>query len=212
MKVAVLSESAEDEAAIRILVPAILGQAIDTINTPVLRSRGWPAVRDVVPAVLAHLHTQSDVDAFVVVADADYSVVHSLVHEEPKKADRNCHLCQLRAAVEKFERKHKSTPERPAILTAVGTPVPCIEAWYLYGKDRPNSEAAWINRAEPGSKLYTRNDLKRWVYGTERPDQTRRKRHAVEEATRLAGFIGQLESSFPGGFAPFARDVRSWLA
>jgi hypothetical protein len=51
MKVAVLSESPADEAAIRIMVDRLLGQETHPVALPPLRSRGWPSVREILPSV-----------------------------------------------------------------------------------------------------------------------------------------------------------------
>ena len=212
MKVAVLSESPDNEAAIRILVRAIVGRGIETLSPPPLAARGWPAIEQVLPAVLTHLAGQTDADALAVVADSDDSPIHNLSHEEPGGGAKDCRLCRLRAAIARFQKRHEKGTTRRRMMIAVGIPVPCIEAWYRCGTGHEVSEKDWAEGAAATSRPYTRNDLKRWVYGTDRPDRACRKRHAVQSAERLADSVNRLEALFPGGFGPFVRDVRSWSA
>ena len=54
MKVALLSESPADEAALRVLVEGVLRERVQFVE-PALRARGWPSVAQVLPAVLRHL-------------------------------------------------------------------------------------------------------------------------------------------------------------
>lgn len=209
MKVAVLSESPDNEAAIRILVRAILEQEADVVGPP-RRARGWPNVKQLVRPVLADLSAKTDVDALAVIADSDDSTVHSLAHERPQGAVKGCRLCQLRDVIDMLQKSRHNDTSHHRIMTAVGIPVPCIEAWYLCGTDHQVSEEDWTKGTTATSKPYTRNHLKRCVYGTDRPDHARRMRHAVQSAERLADSVDQLEALFPGGFGPFVRDVRSW--
>lgn len=72
MKVAILSESDADEAGIRVLVDAALGIAPHPLELRP-RSRGWPAVKEVLPAVMRQLHYRTDALRLVVVADGNHS-------------------------------------------------------------------------------------------------------------------------------------------
>ncbi|MGH9840918.1 MAG: hypothetical protein ACREEM_19255 [Blastocatellia bacterium] len=78
MKVAVFSESPADDAAVRILVDAILGHQTEVIDLPRLRVRGWPSLRNSLRAILIELHYQTDTDGIVVVADSDDSPQHKV--------------------------------------------------------------------------------------------------------------------------------------
>ncbi|MEO6994654.1 MAG: hypothetical protein ABI273_13665, partial [Lacunisphaera sp.] len=53
MKLAVLSESPADEAALLVLVEGVLGSPFTTVGSS-LRARGWPSVEQVLPAILRH--------------------------------------------------------------------------------------------------------------------------------------------------------------
>src|SRR5437879_2482985 len=96
MNIALLSESPADEAALRVLVAAVLG-ARPHFLSPGLRARGWPNVAQVLPAVIRHLHFQTDAELLVVVVDSDDSVVHTAPHERPDYFHPQCRVCQLRA-------------------------------------------------------------------------------------------------------------------
>jgi hypothetical protein len=209
MKVVVLSESSADEAAIRILVNGILGRETEDVPSLPLRSRGWPSVIKVLPTVIKFLHYRTDAEALVVIADSDDSPVHRSSHGEAGREEPGCRLCQLRNAFE--ETKLSAVAGRSELKIAVGLAVPAIEAWYLCGVDTHVSEATWARKLQQVERItYTRNALKKSVYGTERPTIEIMKRHATEAATRLANNLSEIERLFPEGFGSFVKDVRNW--
>lgn len=211
MKVAVLSESEADEAALRILVDGVLGVSTEPISGPSLRSRGWPSVDQNLASVLKHLHYRTEADAFVVVVDSDDSPVHDTSHDESSASAEGCRLCLIRARLGQVRDELRPTGQ-PALRTAVGLACPCIEAWLRCGLDAQVSEAAWRRTLPARSGLrQKRVDLKRDVYGTDRPPRNLQKRRAMEEARRLARDLQPLERLFPHGFGALARDVRGWL-
>ena len=209
MKVAILSESAADEAAVRILVEAILNQQTERIDLP-LRGRGWPSVRDNLPAVCKHLHYRTDAEALVLVVDADDSSVHQTAHEQPDSADESCRLCNLLATVARIRSSLKPIPGRSPLKMAIGLAVPAIEAWYLCGTDSRGAEAAWLQRQAPTLGRDIRNQLKQAVYQTDRPSLALETERAVKEAQRLAQSLALLEQHFPGGFGTLLRAIKSW--
>jgi len=211
MKIALLSESPADEAALRVLVEYVLGEAF-TLVTPSLRARGWPSVEQVLPPVIRHLHFNTDTTGLVVVVDSDDSIVHTDAHEAPGYYHPGCRICRLRGV---FRRTVKNLPPaqgRNRVLRAVGLAVPAIEAWYLCGRDTTVTEAAWTAGQERGVAPYTRRELKWRVYGTERPTLPHEIKRAVQEVTRHHGDLRRLENDFPQGFGSLARDLRSWKA
>ncbi|MFQ5796704.1 MAG: hypothetical protein ACE5JP_16875, partial [Candidatus Bipolaricaulia bacterium] len=80
MKVAVLSESPADEAAVRILVEGILGRQTQPIDPPrSLRIRGWTSIlnkTNELSAVLRSLYFYTNAEALVLVVDSNHSPVH----------------------------------------------------------------------------------------------------------------------------------------
>jgi hypothetical protein len=209
MKIAILSESPADEAALRVLVEYVLGEPFMLVP-PSLRARGWPSVEQVLSPILRHLHFNTDADGLVVVVDSDDSVVHAAEHEAPGYHHPFCRVCRLRAV---FRRALKNLPPargRDRVLRAVGLAVPAIEAWYLCGRDTSVTEAAWVAGQGIGRLPYSRRELKWRVYGTERPSLPVEIRRAVQEVTRHRGDVRRLEFDFPQGFGSLARDLRSW--
>src|SRR6478735_3931523 len=97
MKLAFLSESPADEAALHVLVRDVLKQPFTTVQAT-LRARGWPSVEQVLPAIVRHLHFNTDADGLVVVCDSDDSPVHTPEHEAPGYYHPLCRACRLRAA------------------------------------------------------------------------------------------------------------------
>ncbi len=209
MKLAILSESPADEAALRVIVEYVLGGPFVTVQAS-LRARGWPSVEQVLPSILRYLHFSTDADGLVVVVDSDDSPVHTVEHEAPGYYHPFCRICRLRAV---FRRALKNLPPargRDRVLRAVGLAVPAIEAWYLCGRDTSVTEAAWVNGQRAGRPPFTRRELKWRVYGTERPPLPLEIRRAVQEVSRHQGDLRRLENDFPQGFGSLARDLRAW--
>lgn len=206
MKVALLSESPADEAAIAVLVETVIGQRIHRVR-PALRARGWPNVRQVLPAVVRHLHFQTDAELLVVVADADDSVVHTAEHDHHP----GCRVCQLRAVFRKATRNLPPARGRDRVLRGIGIAVPAMEGWYLCGVDEQVSEAAWCAGQEAGRAPYSRAELKARVYGTSRPTLALETEVAVRAVRQMGRDLRRLEHDFPG-FAVLANDLREAAA
>lgn len=209
MNVALLSESPADEAALRVLVGAVL-QKPPRLVAPGFRARGWPNVAQVLPAVIRHLHFNTEANLLAVVVDSDDSVVHTAEHDAPDYYHPHCRMCQLRAVFRQTTKKIRRSP-RPhgaaGVLRAVGIAVPAVEAWYLCGRDTSVSEAAWTAGQENGRQPYSRAELKLRVYGTDRPSLPLEIEYALREVERHRHDTRRLEHDFPG-FAALARDLR----
>lgn len=209
MKVVVLGESSADEAAVRILVNGVLDRETQDVPALPLRSRGWPYVIKVLPTVIRFLYYQTDAEALVLIADSDDSPLHQSSHDLLGSEEPRCRLCQLRRVFR--ETRLNPVPGRKELKSAVGLAVPAIEAWYLCGIDPHVSEATWSRKLHQAERItYTRNALKKSVYGTERPTIEIMTRQAVAAATRLVNDLSKIERLFPGGFGSFVKDVRNW--
>lgn len=208
MKVALLSESPADETVLRVLVEAVLG-ARPKFVSPGLRARGWPNVAQVLPAVIRHLHFNTDTDALVVSCDSDDSVVHTEAHNAPGYFHPHCRMCQLRGIFRRTTKKLPPAHGRARVLRAVGLAVPALEGWLLCGRDHGVTEAAWIAGQERGHAPYSRAELKWRVYGTDRPSLPHEIRCAQHELERIRRDPRRLEHDFPG-FAALAGDLREW--
>src|ERR1043165_3428963 len=206
MKIALLSESPADETALRVLVEGVLG-ARPSFVAPGFRARGWPNVAQVLPAVIRHLHFNTDVDTLVTVVDADDSVVHTADHDRPGYFHPHCRMCQLRAVFRQTTKRLPPAHGRARVWRGVGVAVPAIEAWYLCGRDATVSEAAWLAGQAAAKPPYSRAELKWRVYGTDRPSLPHGIRWALHEVERHRRDTRRLESDFPG-FAALARDLR----
>jgi hypothetical protein len=209
MKVALLSESPADEAALRVLVEAVLAEPVALV-APGLRARGWPNVAQVLPAILRHLHFNTDADGLVVVVDADDTVVHTAEHEAPGYFHPQCRLCQLRSVFRKTQKRFPRQHGRDRVLRAVGLAVPAIEAWYLCGEDPQVTELAWLEGQARGVAPYTRRELKWRVYGTDRPSLLFEIHRALASVRRHGGDLRRLEADFPNGFGAMAGELRGW--
>lgn len=208
MKLAVLSESPADEVALLVLVEAVLKRRVTRVY-PSLRARGWPNVLQVLPAIVRHLHFETNADALVVVVDSDDSVVHHAGHESGGGFHPRCRLCQLTASFRQTTKRLPPARGRERVMRAIGVAVPAIEAWYLCGRDETVTESAWTLGQETGRLPYTRAQLKHRVYGTDRPSLPHEIHCALREVHRLQRNPRRLEYDHPG-FAALARDLRAW--
>lgn len=207
MKIAVVSESPADEAAIKILVDAIVGEETELVSATRLRPGGWPHVLSLLPSIVKALHYQTDADGMAVVVDSDNSPVHVLSHQ----SDPECRVCLLPVCVGTSLLRVSPVANRAALRTAIGLAVPAIEAWYRCGLDPHVNEARWIGKLSGEKINYTKQSLKVDVYGSSQPGLEAETTDAVLAARRLADHIDQLEQLFPGGFGCFLADVRNWL-
>ena len=125
MKVALLSESPADEAVLRVLVDAILGEPAQ-IAPAGYRARGWPNVLQVLPAVIRHLHFNTDVDTLVVTCDSDDTPVHTAAHDAPQYYHPHCRMCQLRAAFRQTSKRFPAAHGRLRVHRVVSVAVPAL--------------------------------------------------------------------------------------
>jgi hypothetical protein len=210
MKIAVVSESPADEAAIKILVDGILEAETELVSSPRLRPQGWRSVLGLLPIIIKHLHYQTDADAFVAVVDSDDSEVHLRAHEGLESAFPNCRLCRLRYLIRNEIDGLASVPARPLMKCAIGIAVPSVEAWYQCGIDTHVNEATWSRHLRSEQITYDRQSLKRAVYGSDRPTLAVEVRAAREASQRLMTNVDLLNQLFPDGFGALLRDVRGW--
>ncbi len=210
MKLAILSESPADEAALQVLVGYVLGGPFTTVQSA-LRARGWPSVEQVLPPIIRHLHFNTDADGLVVAVDSDDSPVHTPAHEVPGYYHPYCRVCRLRTVFRRTIKHLPSARGRDRVLRAVGICVPALEAWLLCGRDTSVTEQAWLDGQAANRPPYTRRELKWRVYGTERPSLQHEMKRMVQEVSRHHGDVRRLENDFPNGFGALARDLRSWI-
>lgn len=211
MNVAIYSESPADEAAIRILVDAILGTATNVVEHIRIRPSGWPSVVQALPGIVAHLcFHRPDADGLVVVADSD----NSPVHREPAGPDvpcnLRCRLCEIHQTLAREIARIGATAPRSPLKTAVGVASPAIEAWLLAGMGVHVTESAWSRGIETGQFAFTKQELKQKLYGTTRPSLRLETERMVEAAHRVAKDLPMLERIYPSGFGALSRSLRAW--
>lgn len=211
MKVAFLSESPADEAAVAVLVEGIVGAKLERVVFPQPRTRGWKGVLNATGLTLRHLHYRMDADALIVTLDADESPIHRHIGQGQGPCDAKCRLCQLRSIIETTQCSLKPRQGGP-IRVALGIAVPALEAWCLCGTDPHVTEAAWIQALPSRRFPYTKNELKQRLYGTIEPVLPLETRLAVEQAERLVkdNQLAFVEKVFPIGFGSLASEIRGW--
>jgi len=213
MKIAIVSESPADEAAIRILVDAVLGISTERVELAGFRPRGWTDVLRVLRSITKHLHYKTDADGLVVVLDSDRSPEHLPEHDEIEGGDATCRLCQMRRKVVETLSHLTEIPGRRSLRVAFGLAMPAIEAWYLCGVSPKVSEASWINAKRAKKQPYNTAQLKKEVYGTDRPPLHVETQRAEEAARRIVDSeqLELLEKTFANGFGTMAASLRRWL-
>jgi hypothetical protein len=210
MKVAIYSESPADEAAIRVMVDAVLGQATDVVEHVRIRPNGWTVVLQNLPTILRYLHFhRPDAEGLVIVVDSDESPIHRRP-PAPTPCDAGCRLCQINAIIAREVGHIGAASQRPPLKTAVGVASPTIEAWLLAGLNVHVTESAWDRGMSSGQRPFTKQQLKQELYGTTRPSLEQERKRMVEAAQRVTVDIAALERIFPTGFGSLIRDLRSW--
>jgi hypothetical protein len=210
MKVAIVSESPADEAALRRLIDGVLGLAVDVIPVAI-RHDSWPKVRNVLPSIIPAVYYQTDADGLVVVVDCDDSPVHEPQHDPHLPENARCRICDLLHVIARAMQRLKPRPVPRPLQVALGLAVPAIEAWWLAGVRHDVSEASWINARRQGTFAYLRPQLKEWLYGTERPTLEHETATMIRAAERIQrGQLLLLEQLFPLGFGLLASQLRGW--
>ncbi len=211
MKIAVVSESPADEAAIKILIDGILGHETELVSASRLRPGGWPQVLSLLPSISKALHYHTDAEGVAVVVDSDSSPVHLLHHPINEECHSECRLCKVRGCLRTSLLTVSPVHNRVPLKTGVGLAVPAIEAWYRCGLDPHVNEARWIGNLSGEKINYSKRSLKVDVYGSDQPSLQAETAAASEAARRLKHNIDQLSLLFPSGFGCILADVRSWL-
>jgi hypothetical protein len=208
MKVAILSESPADQAAILILAKAVLRRELEPV-TLAFRPNGWSSVLTALEIQIKHLHYRSDAEGMIVMLDSDDTPVHTQEHQASPKM--TCRCCQVMDIWRQATATLTAMPGRAPMRIAVAIPVPAIEAWFRCGHDPHAEEAPFVRQIEAGRRLGNdRRALKRAVYGVENPKLTLETDTAIREATRLAGDLDRLRTRFPLGFGTFYETLATW--
>jgi len=210
MRVTLLSESPADEAAVRILVEAVLGEPVELAPARSRRAGGIDGALSILGPVLKSLHYLRHAEALVVVVDSNSSPVHTGPTDRPCANAARCRLCRTRSLIAEVRDSLTPVPGQGPIRTAVGLAVPAIEAWYLCGREPNVSENAWAQGMREDRLPYTKSQLKKQVYGSERYSLAMETRRATDQMRRVAGDLGLLERKFPVGFGSLASDLRGW--
>lgn len=201
MRVAILSESSADEAGLRILVDAMLGVKTTPISTN-LESRGWHAVRTILPVITKQLHYHTDTEGLVVVVDSNHTF---LSRDEPKNR-----LREFQELVQRCRQQLRQVPGRASLKIAVGVAAPAIEAWWLCKSNPQISEAAWEKGMDEKRDPYSKLDLKRQLYGSEFSSLAHMTLKMTEAAREVSAHLPTLERAFPSGFGSLANELRDW--
>jgi hypothetical protein len=200
MRIAILSESSADEAALRLLVDAVLGIRTQCVDVN-LKSRGYPSVRNVLPAVIRFLQYQTEADALVTVIDSD----HTSLIGGPKNR-----LTELNNIVRETLSSLGPVHARPKLRVALGVCSPAIEAWLLSPRMPHITEQAWEDGLRQNREPYSKRELKKELYKVDYPGLEHMRSKMIDAAGHAAASLGHLENAFPNGFGNLAKELRSW--
>ncbi len=212
MKIAVLSESSADEAAVSVLIEGLLGVDFERVFLAEPPTRGWKGVFKAIETTLRHLHYRTDTEGLIVILDSDESPVHRRMSTESEPCDPKCRLCQLREQINAIQSSLRPRQGRGPIRIGLGIAVPAIEAWFLCGNDPHISESTWIQALQSRHFPFSKKGLKEMLYGSSDPVLSWETQRLVEQAQRMVqgDQMALLAQCFPLGFGSLADEVRSW--
>jgi hypothetical protein len=210
MKIGYYCESPADRAAMVVFTEGIFGEPPEPINID-LEAHSVPGFFSALDGVFRGVHYNSDAEGLVLVVDSDTTDLHAPDHVMPGQAADYCRLCRIRKIIDRARMQITARQGRPELKVAIGLAVPAIEAWYLVGKDHQVGEAAWRAGLTANRRLVTRQ-LKKLVYGTDRPSLEHETKCAEAEARRIIRDMKIIETAFPAGFGLMAQEIRSWTA
>ena len=209
MKIGFYGESRADQAAMAVIVEGIMGAPPEPISMD-LEGHGVTVLLNALDGVFRGVHYNSDAEALVIVVDCDDTELHDVTHAVEGGDKERCRLCQARKIINRAQNQLKPRNDKPPLKVAIGLAVPTIEAWYLVGKEHQIGEAAWLVGLKENKKPFTRSQLKKLVYETDRPSLEHETDRAVQEARRIIADVNRLEIAFPSGFGLMAKEIRSW--
>jgi hypothetical protein len=209
MRIGFFCESPADQAALAVFTEGLLGSPPEPIGMD-LEAHGVSGVLRAIDGVFRGVHFNPNADGLVVVVDCDDTVPHAITHDAPGSAEDRCRYCQLRKIIDRAKQQVKPIQGRPALKVAIGLAVPAIEAWYLAGNNHQVGEPARAVGVANGRPPFTRPQLKKLVYGTDRPSVELQTERAVTESRRIIQDLSAVETAFPSGFGLMAKEIRSW--
>ena len=209
MKIVFFGESPADQAALIVFTEGILGELPEPVDMD-LEGHGVTGVLSALGGVFRGIYYNSDAEGLVVVVDSDDTELHDSDHDKSGQSREGCRLCQVRNSIAQARKHLRARPSGGALKVAIGLAVPAIEAWYLVGKEHQVGEAAWRTGLAANRPPFTRPDLKKMVYGTDRPSLELQTECATKEAQRIINNINAIETAFPIGFGLMASEIRSW--
>lgn len=174
-----------------------------------LEAHSVPGFFSALDGVFRGVHYNSDAEGLVVVVDCDDTELHDPSHNNPGGGGKRCRLCRACKIIAQAQEQIRPRQGRPALKIAVGLAVPAIEAWYLAGKNHKVGEAAWLIGLNARKPPFSRPELKKLVYGTDRPALELETVRAVEESRRIIQDINTIETAFPAGFGLMAKEIRT---
>ncbi len=210
-RVVIAGESDVDESAVGFLVRAILERHVEIVKTRVSRSPGVDSVLLLLDKFLRDAtYRQDSVDGIVVIVDSDESWVDATSEPPGLSPRKRSRLLQIQERIAATLAAIKVPDGREPLQFAVGLAVPCIEAWWLIGTKHQVTEGQWRQGQESDSVLFKKRDLKKRLYGTDRPSLTQTIDGATDGSRRAAENLDALRQHFPLGFGTLFDQLKNW--
>jgi hypothetical protein len=201
MKVAIFSESAHDEEALRVILDGVL-QIKTEAEAHNLESNGWHNVIKRLPTAIRKLHYQTETAGLLVVVDADRSSL--------KMGEAGNRREVLKTIVKATLASLGPVAQKPALKVAIGVAMPALEAWLLSPDDVTLCEANWERALSSEIDTDIGKRLKRQLFGVERPDSFVRRDLVLKAAHRCIPHLSVLRDRFPNGFGKMVEDILAW--
>lgn len=210
-RIVIVGESEVDETAVGFLVGAILDRHVEIVKTRISRSPGVGSLLKLLSSFVRDAtYRQDPVDGIVVIVDSDETWVDATSERPGLSLRKKPRLPHIQEIIEATLAAIKVPQDRQPVQFAIGLAVPCIEAWWLIDTKDQVTEGQWRQGQESDSVLFRKRDLKKWLYGTDRPSRTQIIDGATDGSRRAAENLGALLEHFPLGFGTLFHQLKSW--
>lgn len=167
MKLAFCSEDRTDTQVLHALAQRCVSRPIELAQNDIVlpRQGGWQKAVQLAP-VVARAVFNSDAHGAVFVVDADGSPTHE---SHDGVANSECRHCELLRVADVANVQRWPRPGLPPLQFVFAVPVQILETWLLLSANR------FPHQRQPstyGSSTTERRDLKRALYGSDRPNRT----------------------------------------
>lgn len=167
MKLAFCTEDESDAEILRALVSRLLGEEVTALVQHYRFERGgWSKALKLAPIIAAAVYRTDATGALFAIDNDEAEPVHDETHEVAPV--NTCRYCALVSAAQVERVLAWPRPGLAPLRFFFAVPVRTIESWLVLARPRPSVPESAQTLGRTASE---RRELKRLVYGTDRPDQ-----------------------------------------